>query len=120
MGRARAEEALESAPFLQPRFRLVGYPIGGLRLALKLTDLLNRPIRPVDLDNPTLTVTKYRAEHWLCGRHAVEAHTGGDQIRRRITLKISRVRKPVQTALTPKPQTSPTIRSIFSGIENMG
>ena len=72
MGRAWAAEALESAPFLQPRFRLVGYPIGGLRLALKLTDLFNRPIRPVDLDNPTLTVTKYRAEHWLCGRHAVE------------------------------------------------
>jgi hypothetical protein len=99
---------------------LVGYPIGGLRLALKLTDLFNRPIRPVDLDNPTLTVTKYRAENWLCVRHAVEAHTGGDQIRRRITLKISRVRKLVQTALNPKPQTSPAIRSSFSGIENMG
>ena len=86
-----------SAPFLQPRFRLVGYPIGGLRLALKLTDLFNRPIRPVDLDNPTLTVTKYRAENWLCG-HAVEAYTGGDQIRRRIILRTSRVRKPVQSA----------------------
>ena len=72
------QRLLESAPFLQPRFRLVDYPIGGLRLALKLTDLFNRPIRPVDLDNPTLTVTKYRAEHWLCGRHAVEDHTSGD------------------------------------------
>jgi hypothetical protein len=99
---------------------LVGYPIGRLRLALKLTDLFNRPIRPVDLDNPTLTVTKYRAENWRSGCHAVEAHTGGDQIRRRITLKISRVSKLVQTALSPKPQTSPTIRSSFSGIENMG
>ena len=101
--------------FLQPRFRLVGYPIGGLRLALKLTDLFNRPIRPVDFDNPTLTVTKYRAEHWLCGRH-VEARL--DQ--KADLFENLKIRKPVQTALTPNPQTSPTIRSIFSGIENMG
>jgi hypothetical protein len=88
-------------------------------MVLKLIDLLNRPIRPFDLDCPTLTVTKYRGENWLCGRHAVEAHIPV-AIRSRIILKISRVRKPVQTALIPKPQTSPTIRSSFSGIENMG
>ena len=69
----RAEGVGRSASLLQPRFRLVAYPIGGLRSVLKLTDLFNRPTRPVDLDYPTLTVTKYRAENWLRGRHA---HTG--------------------------------------------
>jgi hypothetical protein len=70
---AKARGLGRSASLLQPRFRLAAYPIGGLRLALKLTDLVNRPVRPVDLDYPTLTVTEYRAENWLCGRHA---HTG--------------------------------------------
>jgi hypothetical protein len=71
--RGRFAAASRGRSLLQPRFRLVAYPIGGLRLVLKLTDLFNRPIRPVDLDYPTLTVTKYRAENWLRGRHA---HTG--------------------------------------------
>jgi len=44
----------------------------------------------------------------------------GDQIRSRMILNTSRVRKPVQTALTPKPQINPAIRISFSGIENMG
>jgi hypothetical protein len=51
-----------------------------------------------------LIVTEYSAENWHCGMHGVEAQIGGDQIRSRITLKISKVRKPVQTALTAKLQ----------------
>jgi len=51
-----------------------------------------------------LIVTEYSAENWRCGMHGVEAQIGGDQIRSRITLKISKVRKPVQTALTAKLQ----------------
>jgi hypothetical protein len=62
-----------SAPFLQPRFRLVSYPVGGIRIVLELIDLFNRPIRPFDLDCPTLTVTKYYEENWLCVHHG-EAH----------------------------------------------
>jgi hypothetical protein len=45
---------------------------------------------------------------------------GGDQIRSRMTLNISRVRKLVQTALAPKPQINPAIRNSLSGIKNMG
>jgi hypothetical protein len=63
-----------SAPFLQPRFRLVAYPVGGIRMVLELIDLFNRPTRPFDLDCPMLTVTKYYEENWLCGRHG-EART---------------------------------------------
>ena len=37
-----------------------------------------------------------------------------------MTLKISRVRKVVQTALNPKPQINPAIRGSHSGIENIG
>jgi hypothetical protein len=66
-----------------------------------------------------LIVTEYSAENWRCGMHGVEAQIGGDQIRSRITLKISKVRKPVQTALTAKPQISATIRISFSAIESM-
>jgi hypothetical protein len=52
-----------SAPFLRPRIRLVSYPVGGIRIVLELIDLFNRPIRPFDLDCPTLTVTKYYEEN---------------------------------------------------------
>jgi hypothetical protein len=45
---------------------------------------------------------------------------GGDQIRSRMTLNVSKVRKLVQTAHIPKPQINPAVRSSFSGIENMG
>jgi hypothetical protein len=46
-----------SAPFLQPRFRLVAYPVGGIQMVLELIDLFNRPVRAFDLNCPTLTVT---------------------------------------------------------------
>jgi len=54
-----------SAPFLQPRFRLVAYR--GIRMVRELIDLFNRPNRPFDLDCPTLTVTKYYEETGFVG-----------------------------------------------------
>jgi len=37
---------------------LVAYPVSGIRTVLELLDLFNCPIRPFDLDCPTLTIAK--------------------------------------------------------------
>jgi hypothetical protein len=59
----------QSVSSLPPRFRLIANPIGGLGKELKLIDLFNRPIRPFNLDSPTLTLTKHRVENGFCRCH---------------------------------------------------
>jgi hypothetical protein len=46
-----------------------------LSLVLELLNLFNRPIRPFNLDGPTLTVAKHGVENGFCRCHGVETHT---------------------------------------------
>jgi hypothetical protein len=107
-----------SASLLQPGFRLVAYPIGGLKTGVethRLAQSSHQAGRPRLSNADRHQVPRRKLALWVpcsCG--------GGDQIRSRMTLNVSRVRKLVQTAHIPKPQINPAVRSSFSGIENMG
>ncbi len=49
-------------PVLQPRFRLIAYPVQRFKFGLEGINLFNRAIRPLGFDCPFLTVTEHYAE----------------------------------------------------------